>query len=64
MQIINIISGLIMGAVLAIVAMQWLENNVHPMAYWAAANGEIFWTLADCMARNFECSRAIGFFLE
>ncbi len=61
---LNVISGFILGTVIAVIVMQYLEANVHPMAYWLVPSGAVYITLGECMEYETECKRQVGWFIE
>lgn len=64
MNWINLISGLIMGAVLATVATQFAITRVHEMIYWQDNHGQSYLALGDCWEAAGDCTPQIGWFVQ
>ena len=57
-------SGLILGALITFLAMQFAIMRVHELPYWLDHNGIAWLGLADCMDNAMTCNRRVGWFIE
>ena len=64
MTAIKIISGFILGIVATVLTLQFIESNIHPVAYWRANNSNMYWTAEECIQFELECNREVGWLLK